>query len=823
MSTTTNTLPHDTYANADTPLWATANAPNANLTANSVTLTGSPPLVLTNDAGVLKQNGFSDILTSLWSTTPATSNRIYMDTSHILSNVGPNLYFNGTLLADAGAVPNIADWSLYPALCNINMNSKSISNSIGYSGSGNITTSSGDISTASGTISGTAGTFPTVNTAQINGTGTFGNLGITSANEIITTADAIENNTGRYVVDVDGGINIINYADFEVNASNGNRGRINMTAGPGFSNGVFGEMNLTANGGSIPSIGGSPSYATGGLINITATTPVATVLTSTSAIKLSASSVLSYAGSVSPVFSTAGYNYIYGQVGVNIICSSSPPVIPSLPLSIYMYSDAGTRISNGLRTDTITNIGSPTGTLAISGSGVGSIVTLANVRSIAGSSPATITGFSNISTSNIALSTINNSTYTPTSNWAQFPASQTVNMSNHTISNCPAITNAGAGGWSASGTEIGLYALGSNSNVTIEAVGGSGSILLNTGITGNVSTQRLVVSSNITTSNINLSNINGVPYSPAPATWSVYPATQNVNLSNFSVSNATGVSSSSSLTLTGHGIALNSSGANNLTMTTASTGNISLTAGGGLLLTSSTGDVELTAGVGSLIDMKSGVNMFNNAIVNAPSISTSNASMSITSSSNLTMTSAGATQLLSGTGDIELTAGAGRTIDLFSDVDMFNNSINNVATIGSSNTMIIGAGAQLSLTAATNSDILLSTAGTGRVVLNTGPSGRVEVTNNMRMDGNFERVLDNPISQPVFQYGTINSTGNNGNQLVTLTDTYTSTVSYSVSVTMADSQPAQVSYVKVSVSEFRIYWGNAGSGTHTISWLAYGV
>jgi len=59
------TLPHDTYANADTPLWATANAPNDNLTANSLTLTGSPPLVLTNTGGVLKQNGFSDILTSL--------------------------------------------------------------------------------------------------------------------------------------------------------------------------------------------------------------------------------------------------------------------------------------------------------------------------------------------------------------------------------------------------------------------------------------------------------------------------------------------------------------------------------------------------------------------------------------------------------------------------------------------------------------------------------------------------------------------------------------------------------------------------------------
>jgi hypothetical protein len=704
----------------------------------------------------LKQNGFSDILTSLWSTTPATSNRIYMDTSHILSNIGSNLYFAGTLLADAGAVPNIADWSLYPALCNINMNSKSISNSIGYSGSGNIATSSGNISTASGTVSGTAGTFPTVNTAQINGTGTFGNLGITSANEIITNAGAIETNTSSYEIDVDGGINIINYADFEVNASNGNRGRINMTAGPGFSNGVFGEMNLTANGGSLPSIGGSPSYATGGLINIIATTPVATVLTSTSAIKLSAASVLSYAGSVSPVFSTAGYQYIYGQVGVNIICSTSPPVLPSLPLSIYMYSDAGTRISNGLRTDTITNIGSPTGTLAISGSGVGSIVTLANVRSIAGSSPATITGFSNISTSNITLSTINNSTYTPTSNWAQFPASQTVNMSNHTISNCPAITN--AGGWSASGTEIGLYALGNNSNVTIEAVGGSGSILLNTGITGNVSTQRLVVSSNITTSNINLSNINGVPYSPAPATWSVYPATQTVNLSNFSISNATGLSSSSSLTLAGQGIALNSTGANNLTLTTASTGNISLTAGGGLLLTSTTGDVELTAGVGSKIDMKSDVNMFNNSISNITNITTPN-SMGIAST--------GGTMLLN----------------------------------------------------TTNNDLSIVASGTGKVVLN-GTS--VDIGPTKFQSSVDRKLGGVNIEQPIFQSGQINTTGSSGDQLVFIPVSYTATNTFSVQVTMEGSGPAEVSAGNFSANSFRIYWQNAGSGAHNINWLSYG-
>lgn len=658
MSTTTNTLPHDTYANQDTPLWATANAPNTNITTNSLTLTGAPPLVLTNTAGVLTQNGVPDIPTSLWSTTPATSNQIFMDTTHILSNVGSNLYFAGTLLADAGAVPNIADWSLYPALCNINMNSKSLSNSIGYSGSGNITTSSGNISTASGTVSGTIGTFPTVTTAQINGTGTSGNLGITSANELTVNAERIlGNSTGDVIFTVNGGADLLNFTDFTVNCSNGNRGRINLTSSGGFSNGVFGEINLVANGGVV----GSPSFATGGLITLTANTPIATSNTSTSAIKLSASSVLSYAGSVSPVFSTAGYQYIYGQAGVNIICSTSPPILPSLPLSIYMYSDQGTRISNGLRTDIIQNItqGDP---LLIRAVGLLSYVAISNVGPIAGlidpifgTGQGVINGMSNISTSNVNTNTINFQPYISTSNWAQ------------------------------------------------------------------------------------------------------YPATQNVNLSNYSISNAQGLSSSTGLTVAGQGIALNSTGANNISLSTASSGDIQLNSGvtdGDIQLNSlGAGDITFNSGNTGDVILASG-----------------------TTQGNITLTS-------QGIGDILLTSG-------------------------------------------TTGDILL-TAGTsiGNINLTAGTAALVNVLEGtLRLYQGFQRkLLSAFIPQPTFQSGTITSTGNNGNQLVTLANPFSSVNSYELSVTMADTQPAQMSYNKVSGFEFSIYWQNAGGGTHKISWLAYGL
>jgi hypothetical protein len=423
-----------------------------------------------------------------------------------------------------------------------------------------------------------------------------------------------------------------------------------------------------------------------------------------------------------------------------------------------MYSDNGTRISNGLRTDTIANINPTAGVLAIQSFGVGSYVTLSNIRSIAGSSPATITGFSNITTSNINVSTINNTNYVASSSWAQFPATQNVNLSNFQISNCVGLSS--SAGLGVYGEAVTIGALGANSNVEIQANNGSGNIVLTPGATGNVTAPRLVVSSNITTSNINLSNINGVPYSPAPATWSTYPATQNVNLSNFSISNANGVSSSTSLTLAGQGIALNSTGANNLTMTTASTGNISMTAGGGVLLTSTTGDVELTAGAGSKIDMKS-------------------------------------------------------------DVNMFSNSISNVSNITSSIPIGI-TGQSVSISSTGNNPITLTASGTGDLNL-ASTSGTIQMTSPVRQTQTVARVLSGSnITQPIIQYGQINTTGSSGDQLVFLGVPYASSSSFLAYATQEGTTPAELSTANFSSNSFRIYWQNASAGAHNINWFVFG-
>jgi len=274
----------------------------------------------------------------------------------IFSNVGSNLYFAGTLLADAGALPNIGDWALYPQLSNINGNGYSISNSTGYSGTGNITTTSGNITTSSGNVTGASGTFPTLGTTQINGTGTLGALGITSGNQITISNTRLSNTSTvdtRFIID--SGANIGNTADFVVEAKRGNRGRILMTADGGFSNGLYGEINLTANGAST-SVEGFHTQREVHQHHSKHSSSNKQYFNVRNQIIRKFRAVLRRKYK-SNVFNN-GYNYVYGQIGVNIVCSATPPVIPSLVNSVYIYSGSGTRISNQLYTDVIKNIGS---------------------------------------------------------------------------------------------------------------------------------------------------------------------------------------------------------------------------------------------------------------------------------------------------------------------------------------------------------------------------------------------------------------------------------------------------------------------------------
>ncbi len=186
------------------------------------------------------------------------------------------------------------------------------------------------------------------------------------------------------------------------------------------------------------------------------------------------------------------------------------------------------------------------------------------------------------------------------------------------------------------------------------------------------------------------------------------------------------------------------------------------------------------------------------------------------------MTAGGGVLLTSTTGDVELTAGAGSKIDMKSDVNMFSNSIINLSNITS--TIPIGiTGQSVSISSTGNNPITLTASGTGDLNL-ASTSGTIQMTSPVRQTQSVSRVLSGSnITQPIFQYGQINSTGNTGDQLVTIPTAYTSSGSFAVVVTMADSSPAKMSVATLSASSFRIYWEQAGSGAHNINWIAYGV
>ena len=287
-----------------------------------------------------------------------------------------------------------------------------------------------------------------------------GPINMTTSNADITITAPYGNTLFNNAVNVNGGdVNILAdegarvdlFSDINLTAQNGNRGRINLTANGGFNNGVYGEVNLVANGGTAGGVG------TGGLITLTANTPLGTPSNLTSAIKINAASCLMYSGIAAPIGSLAGFSYIYGTGG-NSIVAGTPPILPQTPGTNYIYGEFGTTIANDLYTDRILpNFTIAGQDLQIRGRSLpfSAGVRLSNVKSIYMDSPGLISnvgcnigsnlsytnggfnsmltnfaiigeltglplynsfisGFRNISCSNLNVSSINNAVYPPT-------------------------------------------------------------------------------------------------------------------------------------------------------------------------------------------------------------------------------------------------------------------------------------------------------------------------------------------------------------------------------------------------------------------------
>ena len=273
-----------------------------------------------------------------WSAYPTLNSSIIFQPSYVLSNVNQKLYFAGQELTDASG--GGIDWSFFPAQTDVSMNNFSLRalSTLQYQDGATLVSQTGNNLFYNGqpvqfgatsNVSQWAN-YPAVNTIQTGGfpISSLGNITMTANSNVRILADSFS------TVADQGLLSPTVNSDINLTAQNGLKGRINLTANPG-ALGLFGEINMTANGGTVAGVG------TGGLVSITANTPLGTLCNATSAIKLSASGINSYAGAIPSVGSLAGYNFIYGTGGVNIVAGPIPSVIPNTPTTTFLYGTSG--------------------------------------------------------------------------------------------------------------------------------------------------------------------------------------------------------------------------------------------------------------------------------------------------------------------------------------------------------------------------------------------------------------------------------------------------------------------------------------------------
>jgi hypothetical protein len=178
-----------------------------------------------------------------------------------------------------------------------------------------------------------AGNIESTASGDVNLTTTGGNVNVTAYNNVVVDSGNDINMTA------DGGLNPILLSAININAKNGGGGQVNIVADPAALTPVPGAVYITANGGTINIPNPPPEPPTpvtvGGLISLDANGGFG-LYTASSAIKMSAAGINSYAGAIPSIGSVAGYNFIYGTAGVNI-CAGLPSAGFQLPLTSYIY------------------------------------------------------------------------------------------------------------------------------------------------------------------------------------------------------------------------------------------------------------------------------------------------------------------------------------------------------------------------------------------------------------------------------------------------------------------------------------------------------
>lgn len=364
-----------TLFNPTTPIYVPNPIPPSGLVFSPSTI-GGPFATLVNNNGILESysNGSTANVLNVaeWSKYYASTGHIDMAPGGLqrITATNSQLYFNGQALASGG---NVADWSYYPVdsgyidfASNGSERLTATPTSLVYNGVAltggaiedwSLYPSKSNVQMAQTNIENAANIYTTkitnnyTSTLTIQATrggGSGNNINIAATNHLNLTSD-IDINLASPQTNITAGYlsrpDIASIID--IKTDNGLYGRINLTANPGFSPiANNGRISLTANGGT--DLTGSVGF--GGNIDITANTPI-TVPSATSAIKVNAACVLSYAGFVPIIGSIAGVNFIYGSAGVSITSDVLGPLVGPVPGCVYLRGLYGTQI------DTSTDLG----------------------------------------------------------------------------------------------------------------------------------------------------------------------------------------------------------------------------------------------------------------------------------------------------------------------------------------------------------------------------------------------------------------------------------------------------------------------------------
>jgi hypothetical protein len=129
-------MPNNTFAGSLTqPMFVPE--PLTDITITNATITNATITNATIDtleaqdisAGTLTVGGQPYASGASWFQYPTTTGEIdFIDASgsHTLASIAGNLYYDNELLAKANDIQDIADWALYPALANVDMNAKTL-------------------------------------------------------------------------------------------------------------------------------------------------------------------------------------------------------------------------------------------------------------------------------------------------------------------------------------------------------------------------------------------------------------------------------------------------------------------------------------------------------------------------------------------------------------------------------------------------------------------------------------------------------------------------------------------------------------------------